>query len=85
MVPTNNTMTKKGELAESGDTAGLAAFLGESEAAGRAQSNLLQEPSQLEMSWKVSQGALPSNNMPEEIWRAHIPSLHVLHSATSIL
>lgn len=78
-------MTKKGELAESGDTEGLAAFLGESEAAGRAQSNLLQEPSQLEMSWKVSQGALPPNNMPEEIWRAHIPSLHVLHSATSIL
>lgn len=85
MVPTNNPLTKKGELAESGDTAGLAAFVGVSEAAGRAQSNLLQEPSQLEMSWKVSQGALPSNNIPEEIWRAHISSLHVLHTATPTL
>lgn len=82
MVPTNNPLTKKGELAESGDTAGLAAFVGVSEAAGRAQSNLLQEPSQLEMSWKVSQGALPSNNIPEEMESPHLPPACSAHCHT---
>lgn len=51
-------MTMEGELTGSGDNVGLAAFLGENEAGGGLKDHS-QDPSQLEMRGKVSQGALP--------------------------